>query len=134
MADEFGLEPIPGLGRLNPDNTALLVLNGPLTDRRFPLHQLRTVIGRDDPPQITVDLDLSACELGEPPAISRRHAVLQWIKGELQIIDLASRNGTFVDGQQIVSPNSNQPSAPFLLKAGSKLKLGNLELEVITYG
>jgi len=130
----FGLDPVPGLARLTPNTATLLVLNGPKANQRFPLGQPRMVLGRNDPPQVTVDLDLSECELGEPPMISRRHAILQWVNGELQLIDLASRNGTLVNGQRLVPPAPNQPSVPVALNLGSKVTLGNLELEVITCG
>ena len=62
--------------------------------------------------------------------VSRRHAELQWVNGELQIIDLGSRNGTFVDGQRLIG-DPGQPSPPITLKLGSKIKLGDLELEII---
>ncbi len=134
MNSGFGIDPIPGLSRLTPDNAKLLLLNGPAAASRFPLHRIRSLIGRNDLPLITVDIDLTECEIGDPIAISRRHAVIEWVEGELQIVDLCSRNGTFVDGQKLTAIAPNQPSAPVILKAGSKVKLGNLEFEVITHG
>jgi len=130
----FGLDPVPGLGRLTPENTGLRLLNGPKAKQQFPLQRMRTLIGRSDPPEVVVDLDLSDCELGDIPMISRRHAVIEWQQGELQIIDLASRNGTIVDGQPLKPAQPHQPSAPVALKMGSKLQLANLEFEVITHG
>jgi transcriptional regulator with GAF, ATPase, and Fis domain len=39
-----------------------------------------------------------ACDLRvSDPAVSRRHAALDWVDGRLRITDLGSRNGTFVD-------------------------------------
>lgn len=124
----LGLDPVPGLTRLTPETTVLRVSNGPQAQHQLPLTQLRLVIGRNDPPQVTVDWDVSACELGDPPMVSRRHAVVQWVNGTLQLCDLGSRNGTWVDGQRL------SPSTPVTLKLGSQIRLGNLELEVMTYG
>ncbi len=128
----IGRDPIPGLTRLSPNNTQLQVLNGPGTKRSFDLQKTRLVLGRNDP-NTTVDIDLGACELGDPPKVSRRHAELQWIDGELQLIDLCSTNGTFVDGQQLQPLGDRQPSAPVKLKIGSKILLGNLELEIVPH-
>jgi pSer/pThr/pTyr-binding forkhead associated (FHA) protein len=90
------------------------------------------LLGRNDP-NTTVDIDLGTCELSDPPKLSRRHAELQWVNGELELIDLGSTNGTFVDGQQLQPLGNRQPSAPVKLKIGSKIHLGNLELEVIRH-
>ncbi|MCY7385054.1 MAG: FHA domain-containing protein [Microcoleus sp. CAN_BIN18] len=133
MSNGFGLDPIPGLSRISPDTAQLLVLNGPGAQRKFRLNQMRTLIGRDDPPHIKVDIDLTDCEIGNPPAVSRRHAEIQWVEGELEIVDLCSSNGTFVNDKELSPIGPNQPSAPVILKVGTKLKLGNLEFEVINY-
>lgn len=130
----FGLDPVPGLIRLVPDSAYLFLLNGPKAQKRFSLQQMRMVIGRGDPPNITVDLDLTDCELDAIPMISRRHAIIQWVNGELQILDLASRNGTYVDGQRLNPTVDQQLSSPAVLKRDSKVKLANLEFEVITCG
>lgn len=131
MNSGFGQDPIPGLVKLTPDSAFLLILNAPGPSKRFALNQMRQVLGRNDPPMIKVDIDLSAYELGDTPMISRRHAEIQWVNGTLQIVDLRSSNGTFVDGQKLTSPGKNQPSLPATLKIGSKVNLANLEFEVI---
>lgn len=129
----LGLDPIPGLSRLTPDQAYLAVQNGPRSRQEFSLAASRIVVGRNDPPHLTVDLDLSACELGNPPMVSRRHALLQWNQGTLEVIDLGSRNGTFVNDQRL-DPLPNQPySAPVPLQRGSRLRFGNLELDVISH-
>ena len=62
------------------------------------------------------------------------------MEGKLQIVDLGSRHGTFVNGEKLspLDPKklppfdpADQPSSPVSLKPGSKVKLGNLEFEVI---
>jgi DNA-binding winged helix-turn-helix (wHTH) protein len=67
-------------------------------DKAIPLTNGHTLIGRD--PQCAVWIDA--------PGVSRRHASIR-IAGEgaaatAQVEDLASTNGTFVDGQAIVGP------------------------------
>lgn len=131
MNSDFGVDPIPGLTRLTPDKTKLKILNGPKAEYCFALNQMRLVLGRNDPPMIKVDIDFSACELSDPPMISRRHAEIQWANGNLEIVDLCSSNGTFVDGQKLTPLDKSQPSTPMVLKLGSKITLANLECEII---
>ena len=69
-------------------------------DKTIPLANGHTMLGRD--PQCTVWIDA--------PGVSRRHASIR-IAGEgaaakAQIEDLASTNGTLVDGQPIKAPTS----------------------------
>ncbi|MDF5714941.1 MAG: FHA domain-containing protein [Rhizonema sp. NSF051] len=134
MAGEFGCDPIPGIAQLKPETTYLLVLNGSKPNDSFSLNRLRSLIGRSHPPHITVDIDLSTYELSFPATISRHHAVIQWANNKLQIIDLNSRNGTFVNGQQLTPLSANQPLAPVVLTMGSKIRLGDLELAIVVAG
>lgn len=129
----FGLDRPPGMGRLTPDSTKLRVLNGPKAGQTISLDRMKLLFGRNAPPHFLVDVDLTPYETGQVSSISRYHAEIYWAKGELYIIDLQSMNGTAVDGQSLVAGAENQPSAPILLRDGSKIKLGSLELEVI-YG
>jgi pSer/pThr/pTyr-binding forkhead associated (FHA) protein len=126
----FGLDPIPGLSRLSPDSTYLTIRNGKKAGQSFSLNKIRILIGRSDPPEVNVDIDLTEYELGDPPMSSRRHAELQWVNGQLQIVDLASRNGTFVDGQRLTAIGNNQPIQAVTLKIGSIIKFANLEMEI----
>ena len=54
--------------------------------------------------------------------VSRRHAIVRQAAGKLQIEDLGSSNGTFVDGARIAAPTA--------LEDGSKLTIGTTELVV----
>ena len=54
--------------------------------------------------------------------VSRRHARLLFTDGRLQIEDLVSTNGTAVDGVAV------HPGKPLALRAGSTLKIGDIEL------
>ena len=54
--------------------------------------------------------------------ISRNHAMLQWMEtGEFYLIDLGSRNGTFVNGRRV--------SIPVTLQNGDRLTFGQTELD-----
>lgn len=132
MTGGIGCDPIPGLAQLTPDTAYLVILNGSKANDTFSLNRLRSLIGRNHPPHITVDIDLSAYEQGMVLTISRHHAIIQWVNQKLQIVDLASRNGTFVNGQQLTPVSANQLSTPVLLTVGSKIRLGGLEFEIST--
>jgi class 3 adenylate cyclase len=63
------------------------------------------------------------CELVVPhPTVSRRHARLSVAGEALQVEDLGSTNGTAVNGTIL------KAGAPTALQAGSKLRLGDVEL------
>lgn len=133
MSSGFGSDPIYQ-GRLTPDNAKLLVRNSSSANQKFSLNQMRSVIGRSDAPMSIADIDLTECKIDNKSAISRRHAVIEWVEGKLQIIDLDSTNGTFVNGKKILTTAPRQPSSPEILKTGDIIKLGNIELEVIADG
>ncbi|MBC8098614.1 MAG: FHA domain-containing protein [Armatimonadetes bacterium] len=83
-----------------------------------------THIGRADPaaPE-KPELDLSsyaAYQMG----ISRRHALIRWEHDQLYVLDLGSRNGTYVNGKQA------QPHQPVKLRDGDELRMGKMSLKV----
>jgi pSer/pThr/pTyr-binding forkhead associated (FHA) protein len=130
----FGKDPIPGWGPtepetpesgLCPETARLRILNGPCSGREIPLNVLRLTLGRNDPPLLTVDIDLTDCEFGSPPKISRRHAEIRWADDALQIVDLGSLNGTWIGDTRL------PPSEPAPLEIGSRIKLANVEFEVV---
>jgi len=77
------------------------------------------------PEGMVVGRSADQSELAVPhPTVSRRHARL-FLAGEaLQIEDLGSTNGTAVNGTAVVA------GAPVALQAGSRLRLGDVELSV----
>lgn len=133
MKQGFGLDPIAGLNRLSPDHTRLKLRNGPKAQREFSLHRPSQIVGRNIAHYPPVEIDLSDCEFGDPPMISRQHALLEWIDGTLQICDLNSRNGSWVNGQKLMPSQSGKPSPFVTLNIGNLITLGNLEFEVINY-
>ncbi len=71
---------------------SLKVNNGPSAGREIEVEG-DVIIGRE-----TSDLTI------EDPEISRRHAVVRLVTGAIEVEDLGSSNGTFVDGSRIDGP------------------------------
>ena len=69
------------------------------------------IIGRENA-DLTVD----------DPEVSRRHAAVRLKAGQLEIEDLGSANGTFVNGSRI--------EAPVEVGGGAKIRVGQTEFEV----
>lgn len=80
--------------------------------RQQKLAALPAYIGRD--PMATIALEDSEA--------SRKHAQLEESGGQIRISDLGSANGTFVNGRRI--------TAPTLLTAGDRVKIGGSTLEL----
>jgi len=82
------------------------------------------VIGRrpDDTLESILDLsDLDAFNLG----VSRRHVMIRRTDFGFEVIDLASRNGTWLNAQQLI------PNKPYAFASGSQLRLGRMRLFIV---
>jgi ABC transport system ATP-binding/permease protein len=88
----------------------LVVTQGPFAGRRLDLEG-ELVIGRED---ATVTIDDSE--------LSRRHAVVRPVDGGVEIEDLGSLNGTYVNGERIAGPRR--------LSGGDSIKLGQTVIEL----
>jgi pSer/pThr/pTyr-binding forkhead associated (FHA) protein len=88
----------------------LRAVSGPLAGQTFDVEN-EVVIGRED-----TDLTIDDVEL------SRRHAVVRRHASRLQVEDLGSTNGTFVDGTRIEEPT--------ILGGGAEIQLGTTKLVV----
>ena len=88
----------------------LRVVSGPLAGQTFDVEN-EVVIGRED-----TDLTIDDVEL------SRRHAVVRRHASRLQVEDLGSTNGTFVDGTRIEEPT--------ILGGGAEIQLGITKIVV----
>jgi pSer/pThr/pTyr-binding forkhead associated (FHA) protein len=88
----------------------LRVVSGPLTGQTIDV-ETEVVIGRED-----TDLTIDDVEL------SRRHAVVRRHASRLQVEDLGSTNGTYVDGTRIEEPT--------ILGGGAEIQLGITRLVV----
>jgi DNA-binding NtrC family response regulator len=56
------------------------------------------------------------------PAVSRLHAEVRWLRGMLEVVDLGSKNGTFVDACRIYKAE---------LACGAELRIGSTVLKVV---
>jgi predicted component of type VI protein secretion system len=83
----------------------LIVTSGPLIGRRIEVDRELT-IGRGE---ATVDV--------QDDAVSRRHAVVRTVGEDLEIEDLGSRGGTWIEGQRIDRPR--------IVGDGTALRMGN---------
>jgi hypothetical protein len=82
------------------------------------------VLGRSDPASGTApELDLApyaAYQMG----ISRRHAIIRRQAGQLHLIDLGSRNGTYINGKKA------EPHQPIKIHDGDEMRLGKMLLRL----
>jgi hypothetical protein len=81
------------------------------------------IIGRADAAmEAVLDLpDVDTYNMG----LSRRHAVLRRTKFGFDIIDLSSRNGTWLNGEQLI------PNKPYPFASGSQIRLGRMRLTIV---
>jgi pSer/pThr/pTyr-binding forkhead associated (FHA) protein len=93
-------------------SAVLVVKRGPNAGSRFPLHQPVTSAGRD--PRSDIFLD--------EVTVSRRHAEFRSERGELQVVDIGSLNGTYVNGQLIDSA---------VLTDGDEIQMGKFRLVLL---
>lgn len=91
----------------------------------FYIHVYRElIIGRiaQSPLEATLDLsDLNAANLG----VSRRHAMLRRSDAGFDVIDLGSRNGSWLNAERL------SPNKPYLVKSGSQLRIGQMRMIVM---
>jgi serine phosphatase RsbU (regulator of sigma subunit)/pSer/pThr/pTyr-binding forkhead associated (FHA) protein len=85
----------------------LLILSGPNPGQRYPLDQLRTVIGRDRDCDVT--LTATEAAVRNPQAISRKHAVITQAENRYFLEDgdgagTPSRNHTFLNEVMVTFP------------------------------
>lgn len=81
---------------------------------RFPLTQSPIRLGRDTQCEVVFDAD-------KDDLVSRQHSRIEVEPGDLpvcKLIDLGSRNGTFVNRQRIASPTTLRPGDTIQLGAG----------------
>lgn len=117
MTDDFddvptSIQAIPALlGQARPKSAYLLVLSSgstTLTGRMFKLVESESVLGRSPEAQILIVDD----------GVSRTHAKLvKRGSGEFTLVDLGSRNGTFVNEQRLTGPH--------VLRDGDKIQIGS---------
>lgn len=84
----------------------------------------RVRIGRYDPSTKTApEVDLTPFG-GYRMGVSRIHALIRLNNGYLEIVDLGSRNGSYLNGNKL------QGNQPILLKDGAEIRLGKVVMQV----
>lgn len=84
----------------------------------------KALIGRRDPAiQAVPEVDMTPYG-GYQMGISRRHAIMNVRGGRLELMDLGSRNGTYVGGKRLT------PHQPQVLRDGDEIRLGKIVLHV----
>lgn len=78
-------------------NLRLVISDGPCTGRVLQIDGAGLVIGRDSTP------------LMGTPGVSRRHAALRYHSGCFFLVDLGSRNGTFLNGARVCGETAVHP-------------------------
>ena len=91
-------------------NPTLLFTQGMLAGRRFEVENELT-LGRENTDVVVED-----------PEVSRRHASLRWSAGRLELSDLQSANGTYVNGERVAGVRE--------LHSGDAIKIGGTSLVV----
>jgi len=82
------------------------------------------VLGRLDPDTNTApEIDLEPFDAADK-GVSRKHAMIVRREGSLNIMDLGSYNGTYLNGQRLVAQQ------PRILRDGDDLRLGHLVLHI----
>lgn len=94
---------------------SLKVLSGNHEGKLIPIKEEKFFIGRGDD-----------CHLRpKSESVSRRHCALVQKEGRLLLLDLKSRNGTFVNEKQLSHDKAK------ILKSGDQIRIGQLEFEVV---
>lgn len=97
----------------NGMQVVLRVVGGKNDGREITIAVPRFIIGRGDTAHLRPASDL----------VSREHCEILFGDGKVVINDLASRNGTFVNGKQLTETH--------VAKSGDSLRIGRLQFEVV---
>jgi len=108
-----------GTARLTPTSEVMLHISDQEESLKLEIVQ-RSLVGReDDTSDNHPDVDLVPFG-GLEKGVSRVHAAIERSEDTLTIIDMGSSNGTFLNGQRLVS---NQPR---VLRDGDEIRFGKL--------
>lgn len=91
----------------------LKVVGGKNDGRQIPISVPEFVIGRGDKAHLKPSSEL----------VSRMHCAIRLQDGKVEVEDLGSRNGSFINDQQL--------SGPYQVKSGDRLRIGNLNFEIL---
>ena len=82
------------------------------------------ILGRSAEATLEAILDLSDLDAAEM-GVSRRHAMIRRKESGYEVLDLSSRNGTWLNAERLT------PNKPYPLASGSQLRIGKLRLLVM---
>jgi len=97
------------------DKASLRQMNGKFIGRKYPINKGSTFVGRDPGLDITI----------QEESVSRRHAELLFDGETLQVVDLESTNGTFVNDKQIKNRTASH---------GDLIRFGSIVFKYIPSG
>jgi pSer/pThr/pTyr-binding forkhead associated (FHA) protein len=82
------------------------------------------IIGRPADAALEAVLDLTELNAANH-GVSKRHAMIRRSASGFEVLDLGSRNGTWLEGERLI------PNKPYPLASGSQLRLGQMRLRVM---
>lgn len=97
----------------------------PGAPRAYYLHVYKElIIGR--PSDATFDSVLDLSELGAyAMGVSRRHVKIQRTAAGFEVVDLGSRNGSWLNGERLA------PNKPYPFASGAELRIGKMQLLIV---
>ena len=93
---------------------SLKVLSGNHEGKEIPIKDEKFFVGRGEDCQLRPKSE----------SVSRRHCAIVQKEGRVLLVDLKSRNGTYVNEKQLSSDKAK------ILKSGDKIRIGQLEFEI----
>lgn len=116
------VEPLIDVAQIPEDGVGIYVAGA---FRPYYLHVYKElIIGRPGEAALesTLDLsDLGAFNMG----VSRRHALIRRAESGFEVMDLGSRNGTWLNAERLL------PNKPYPFPSGSQLRIGQMRLLVV---
>ncbi len=113
----------PATGDLSHSNSGSPALRVTTTGQLIPINQASNLVGRRSPVDgIYPEIDLTDTDSNS--YISRRHARISSTQSGLELEDLGSANGTFVNGVRL------NPGEKIQLKDGDRIQFGKLILNL----
>ena len=114
-----------GTARFNPRNRLIVSERDSKDQHIFYFDEIEEItVGRIDPDTGEApDIDLSPYQASDK-GVSRRHVMITRRDTALNIVDIGTPNGTYLNGQRLVA---NQPR---VLRDGDEVRLGHLVLRI----
>jgi hypothetical protein len=108
---------------LIPEGGIGIYIAGALKPYYVPIYR-ELIIGRETDATLEAVLDLSELD-GFNLGVSRRHAAIRRADSGFEVVDLSSRNGTWLNDHHLI------PNKPYPFASGSHIRLGRMRLYVV---